>query len=408
MKIKHLICAALPWIAFHAHAQSSVTLYGLIDVGLQYANNVQTANPGGHPVGASQIALSDGHATGLSGSRFGLRGSEDLGSGLKAIFVLENGFNVNNGVLAQGGAEFGRQAYVGLSSDYGRVTLGRQYDPLVDFVQPLVASGQWAGYMGSHPGDLDNLTNTNRINNSVKFTSPSYHGFSAGALYSFGGVPGSTSQNQIWALGAGYQGAGLQAGVGYLNARDPNVSFYGNTPNKGSATVNNLGSFGSATTPQSNPVYAGYASANTTQIIGGGAAYTLGPATVGAAVTNTRFYSLGAQPAPNPLGYKGSVSFMNYEINGRIDVTPALLLGAAFDYTDRSSIRNDGGAKYLQVDLGAIYSLSKRTDVYGLTVLQRASGRDSLGQSAVADIAGFTPSATNKQIGLRVGMRHKF
>jgi predicted porin len=74
----------------------------------------------------------------INGSRWGLRGAEDLGGGLKAIFVLENGFSVQNGRLAQDGREFGRQAYVGVgSTQFGTVTLGRQYDSLVDFVAPL-------------------------------------------------------------------------------------------------------------------------------------------------------------------------------------------------------------------------------------------------------------------------------
>ncbi len=69
----------------------------------------------------------------LQGSRWGLRGTEDLGGGLKAIFVLENGFNVFNGTLGQGGDELGRQAYVGLpTTQFGTVTLGRQYDSVVD------------------------------------------------------------------------------------------------------------------------------------------------------------------------------------------------------------------------------------------------------------------------------------
>jgi predicted porin len=408
IKKRHLIFLAAPLVICNAYAQSSITLYGLLDVGLQYANSVQTSRTGSHLNGGSQLALTDGHATGLSGSRWGLRGSEDLGDGLKAIFVLENGFNANAGTLAQGGAEFGRQAFVGMRSNVGTVTLGRQYDPVVDFLQPLAVSGLWAGYMGSHPGDLDNLTNTNRINNSVKFTTANYGGFSAGALYSFGGAPGSISQNQIWALGAGYTGAGLQVGVGYLNARDPNVSFYGNTPNKGTATANNIGALGSATSAESIPVYAGYASANTVQIMGVGAAYTISQAVVGVVVTNTRFYSLGSQSGPNPLGYTGTASFTNVELNGRIRVRPALLFGAALDYTDRNSVKDDGGAKYLQLDLGADYSLSKRTDLYALAVMQRATGRDSLGQAAVASIAGFNPSATDKQIGVRVGIRHTF
>jgi predicted porin len=395
-------------LALPVHAQSSVTLYGIIDLGLTYTNIAQTSKAGNRLIGGSQFALTDAHATGLSGSRWGLRGAEDLGGGAKAIFVLENGFMANTGALAQGGAEFGRQAYVGVSSNYGTVTAGRQYDPLIDFVQQFSASGTWAGYMGAHPDDLDNLTNTNRINNSVKFTTAKYGGFSAAALYSFGGVAGSVTQNQIWGAGLGYTGGSFALAAGYLNARDPNVSFYGNTPNKGTSTANNIGSAGSAAAPQSYPVYAGYASAKTLQIIGGGASYTAGSAIFSFAATSTRFDSLGSSSGPNPLGYSGNAVFTSLDFNVRYRLTPFLQLGSGIDYTHRNSVKNDDGAKYLQLDLGADYNLSKRTDLYLLTVLQRAMGRDSLGQSAVASIAGFSPSTTDKQIGVRLGIRHKF
>ena len=403
-----LLAVSVGGVACTSYAQSSVTLYGIADIGFNYTNSAQISSVGGKHNGGSQFALADAHTTGLSGSRWGLRGSEDLGAGLRAIFVLESGFNLHTGALAQGGAEFGRQAYLGVASPYGTVTLGRQYDPLVDFVQPFTGSGTWAGYMGSHPDDLDNLTNTNRINKSVKFTSANYSGFSAGALYSFGGVAGSVTQNQIWALGAGYNGAALSAGLGYLNARDPNVSFYGNTPNKGNATANNIGSAGSATTPQSIPVYAGYASAKSLQIVAAGVSYTLGGGTVGGVVSNTRFGSLGSSSGPNPFGYTGNAVFTSFDLNLRYRVTPFLQLGTSIDYTHRNSVGADSGAKYLQLDLAADYSLSKRTDLYVLTVLQRAYGTDSLKQPAVASIAGFSPSATDKQIGVRLGMRHKF
>ena len=79
----------------------TVTLYGLIDTGLQYVSN----GPGGH----SKTGISTGN---LSGSRWGLRGSEDLGGGLSAIFTLENGFDSSNGQAMQGDRLFGRQAYV--------------------------------------------------------------------------------------------------------------------------------------------------------------------------------------------------------------------------------------------------------------------------------------------------------
>ena len=115
---KTLMVAALTGVfATAAHAQSSVTLYGLIDAGITYTNNQQ---------GHSNWKATSGS---VNGSRWGLRGSEDLGGGLKAIFTLENGFSIMNGTNGQGGREFGRQAFVGLSSDqFGAVTLGRQYD----------------------------------------------------------------------------------------------------------------------------------------------------------------------------------------------------------------------------------------------------------------------------------------
>ncbi|MFL9992581.1 porin [Paraburkholderia sediminicola] len=394
--------------AVTAHAQSSVMLYGIIDVGLSYVNSAQTGKVGQHLNGGSQVALTDAHATGLSGSRWGLRGEEDLGGDLSAIFVLENGFMVNSGALAQGGAEFGRQAYVGLSSaTSGTVTAGRQYDPVVFSLQQFSAP-YWAGYMSAHVGDIDNLANTNRINNSIKYVTPSFHGIRAGALYSFGGVAGNQTQNQIWSLGFTYSGSALSLGAGYLNARNPNVSFYGNTPNKGLATADNLGSTGSATVPQSSPAFAGYASASTLEILGVGASYVLSQTTVTAVVTNTRFEGLGSTSGPNPFGFSGSAFFTSAELGVRTMITPTLLTGLAFDYTQRNSVKGDGGAKYMQLDFAVDYNLSKRTDVYALAVLQRATGRDSLGQAAVATISGFSPSATDKQIGLRIGIRHKF
>ena len=71
-------------------------------------------------------------------------------------------------------------------------------------------------------------------------------------------------------------------------------------------------------------------------------------------------------------------------------------------------MNDDGGARYLQIDLGTIYSLSKRTDLYAVVVAQRATGIDSLRQSAVANLSGFGPSSNDKQVGARIGIRHKF
>ena len=157
---KTLIVTALSGVfVTAAHAQSSVTLYGLIDAGITYTNNQGWPAHGRNAAARSTAAAGD------------LRGTEDLGGGLKAIFVLENGFNIANGTLGQNGREFGRQAFVGLSHDqFGAVTLGRQYDSVVDYIGPLSLTGtQFGGTQFAHPFDNDNLNNSFRINNAVKY-----------------------------------------------------------------------------------------------------------------------------------------------------------------------------------------------------------------------------------------------
>ena len=140
---------------------------------------------------------------------------------MKALFVLENGFDAGSGKLGQGGLVFGRQAYVGLSGDHGTVTMGRQYDSVVDFVGPLNVGAQWGGFYNAHTGDIDNLNNSARVNNAIKLRSQNYGGLSFGGVYSLGGVAGSPARNQIWSLGAGYGSGPLLLGMGYLNVRNP-------------------------------------------------------------------------------------------------------------------------------------------------------------------------------------------
>jgi predicted porin len=392
-------------------AQSTVTLFGLIDEGLNYLSNAQTARPASGPVGHSQYSLQDGATGGLGGSRWGLRGEEDLGGGLAAIFQLEGGFSINNGTLAQGSALFGRQAYVGLRNNLGAVTLGRQYDSVVSYVQLYSSAAQWGGYIGAHPGDIDNLVNTHRINNAIKYSSPDIHGFTFGGLYSLGGVPGSVGRNQLWSAGMNYSSGPLGIAAGYLNARNPNFSFFGTNPNAGTTiTSNNLGSAGSATAPESSPIIAGYASANTLQIIATGLSYTLGSATLGAVYSNVQFRGLGntTTSGPNPLGYTGSAIFNTAEANFKYQIAPALLAGAAYVYTHDSGASGRGSSTYQQGSTGLDYFLSKRTDTYMILVFQHASGTDSLGRPAVANIMGQTASANNHQVALRLGIRHKF
>jgi len=385
MKKSLLALAALGTFAGAAHAQSSVTLYGIVDAGFAYNNN-----SGGHK-------LYETSAGNLQGDRWGLRGTEDLGGGLKALFVLENGFNAFTGKLNQGGDEFGRQAYVGLSSQYGTVTLGRQYDSVVDYTGAFEVGSQWASYYAAHPGDLDNMNNSNRVNNSIKYTSANYSGVTFGGLYSLGGVAGQFNRNQIFSAGVGYAQGPLQLGAGYFNVKNPNFSFFGNNSTSSTTGSNMTGS----------TVYSGYASAKTQQVITAAGAYTFGAATVGATYSNTQFKDLGQTGVTGATNQttSGSAKFHNAELNFKYQLTPALLLGAAYDYTKGYGV-ND--AKYHQGVIGADYFLSKRTDLYIDGIYQHASGTDSTGKTAVANINGLSASSTSNQVAAVVGIRHKF
>lgn len=412
MKLKRIAVASAAAFAVAspcAFAQSSVTLFGIVDAGFNFTSNAQTGRSASGLHGANQYSFQDGATGGIYGSRWGLKGVEDLGGGLKAVFMLENGFSINNGTLGQGGAEFGRQAYVGLQSPYGTVTLGRQYDSVVDYTQLFQSAAIWAGYPGAHAGDVDNAENTRRLNNSIKFASVDYSGLRFGGVYSLGGVPGSVGRNQVWSLGASYRNGPLGLGVAYLNARDPNFSFFGSNPNAGTtATSNNAGSLGSETAAQSNPIYGGYASASTTQIIAAAGSYQFGPATLGVYYSNVQFKGLGSASGPNPFGYSGNATFNNVEANAKYMFTPAWYGGVAYVYTHANGPDGNGDANYHQFQAGTGYLLSKRTSVYMAVVYQHASGTDSFGQPAVAAITGQTPSANNHQVLVRLAMAHKF
>ncbi|MDP9650690.1 putative porin [Paraburkholderia caledonica] len=343
--------------------------------------------------GGKLYSLTSGN---LQSSRWGMRGSEDLGSGISAVFVLENGFSVTNGRLLQGGDEFGRQAYVGLSSSrIGTLMLGRQYDLNVDYVAKFAAVAQWGTTYSAHPGDLDNFNNTNRVNNAIKFKSLDYSGFTFGALYSFGGNAGDFSRNQIWSVGANYQNGPFALAAAYVDVNDPNYSFFGNNASSSTNASNMTGS----------RVYSGYASAKSQRIASAGGALTLGATTVGAVYSNTVFSSIGTDARLPAVGRGGSARFNNFEVNVKHQVTPALLIGAAYDFTDGYGV-ND--AKYNQVSLGIDYFLSKRTDLYLTGVYQHASGRDSTGTQARANINGVSASSTSNQVLAVAGIRHKF
>lgn len=374
-----LACMAL---AHDVHAQSSVTLYGVIDEGFDYTNNVN---------GSKVYELQSGY---VQGSRWGLKGSEDLGGGLKAIFQLENGFDVNSGKLGQGGLGFGRQAYVGISDQrFGTVTLGRQYDSLVDYLAQTTANGNWAGYLFSHPYDNDNTDNTFRVNNTIKYASPSIDGFQAGGTYSFSNDT-NFANNRQYSVGMQYQTGGLLFAAAYLRANNPSATAGG--------AINNGG----------DENFVG----KSLQIFGAGVNYTFGGATAGFAYTNTYVsdpLSSGYVGAITPPGGAtlSSLRFNNFEVNAKYQFTPAFFVGAAYTFTraDFNATSGNVHPEYHSVGLMADYNLSKRTDVYVQGAFQHVAG-DKTG--TVLDVA-YVPgadavSSSANQLVVRAAIRHKF
>lgn len=373
-----------------AMAQNSVTLYGIVDEGIMFVNNAH---------GGQQWQLASGSE---AGSRWGLKGSEDLGGGLSTLFDIESGFSTSTGVSGQGGGLFARQAYMGLSDKtWGTVLFGRQYPTGYDFVGPLTAAGQWAlggGGYGAHPNDLDNLDGTYRANNAILYQSPTLGGLTFGGTYSLGGVAGDFSRNQVYSVAAGYRAGPISAAVEYSNARNPNFSVFGNKASD-SATGSNI----------TSPVISGLATARSMEVLAAGVNYRIGTGSVGLIYSHTSFNNLGGTPVVGVNnGLQGAAVFNIFEVNGRYLLTPTLQVGASYAYTAAGSLRGLSAARYQQVNLGTDYLMSKRTDFYLVGIYQQASGHDSTGAEAVAQIPFLTPSSTNHQVMVVAGMRHKF
>jgi predicted porin len=392
MKKSLLALAVTSAFAAPAFAQNSVTLYGIIDAGITYTNN-----SAGHGLWQAQSGI-------VQGSRWGLKGSEDLGGGTKAIFQLENGFNVFNGRLGQGSREFGRQAYVGLTNDtYGTLTLGRQYDSIVDMVQATTFNGQW-GALFSHPSDIDNTDNGFRVNNAVKYVTPKWNGLQAEGMYAFGGVAGNFRQNSTLSTGLSYSAGPLYLGAAYFFARNPAAQFDdGNfVTNIGTAaapvtplagTANGHGAFGYVGNPGSMETF------------GVGGSYAFGPATIGVNYSHVRFDNAN-QGAANLGGLRDAVWFQSAELWGQYSLTPATTLGLGYTYTDGKDNATGVKPKWHQVNAIADYRLSKRTDVYLMGIYQHASGGDA--KADIYDGVSGAQSTTANQVAARVGIRHKF
>ncbi|NVI81250.1 porin [Janthinobacterium sp. BJB312] len=342
-----------------AQAQSSVVIYGTVDAGF-------VSERGGKAGTVNKI--DSGIA---SASRIGFKGTEDLGSGLSALFVLESGFKVDSG-SQEGDALFGRQAYVGLSSKTaGTVTLGRQYTPWYNTLSK-VADPFAAGYSGS----AKNLfpAATTRTSNTVLYTSPNFSGFDADVAYS----AGNNGQESLVSSKIGRQ---MGASVGYANGPLNARVAYNTTSNE--TAISDAGS------ARNWLVAANY----DFTVVKAYAAYGVN------------------KGANSSLRNNGNVDFYNTASRGGFsdDSTTALIgatvpvgpagtvMASVIHVNDKSGINADAN----QFALGYSYALSKRTSTYA-----------SYAKISNKNNAGYTVG-NNSNVGsgdqaFNVGVRHSF
>jgi predicted porin len=228
MKMKKLtlaaatLCAALP-----AMAQDSVTLYGIIDVAARTQTGL-TSTYARSPLNSTVVQSGVGPT-----SRWGLRGSEDLGGGLRATFNLEGGINVDTGAQANATTFFDRASVVGLSGNWGSITAGRQNTLIADSagvtdpiglrfasMNPNIQNVSLTGHqLGVEYGATGSTGSSNRVNNSIKYSVP-IGPVVARAMYSMGEVAGSSTKQRTAGLGVDYLTPELNITTAYTRYRD--------------------------------------------------------------------------------------------------------------------------------------------------------------------------------------------
>ncbi|NPT43472.1 porin [Paraburkholderia sp. 1N] len=376
-RLLHLLTISACALATQAHAQSSVTLYGVLDDGLNF-----TTNAGGHHA----FSMVSGDTAETS---FGLKGTEDLGGGLSAIFTLENGVNINSGALDEGGRLFGRQAFVGLSSQtLGTVSLGRQYEAMVDMWSPFTAAGGAIGDFAAHPFDNDNADSDYRFNNSVKFVTPVIDGFQAEAVYGFSNATNFAS-NRAYSAGGTYSTGPFSAALAY--------------------TRQNGGGTSAGGAVGTDAVFA----AASQQNIGAAIKWTFSDSSnVALAYSHTDVYDPTANAYVPNIGTQTWTSwkFDNIELNGQYFFHPDLSVIGAYTFT-HGELKDTTGSdspNWHQVSLMVNYSLSKRTSVYVEGAWQHTNGKTGTGLDLAHIVGANDLSSTGNQMVYRIALVQHF
>jgi len=369
---KKLIALAIAGLAtLPAFAQSNVTIYGLVDMGYKWTgDNID-----------DRVANRSGIDSGMSaGSRIGFKGTEDLGNGLKAGFVLEQGILTDTGASSQGGRTFGRQSYVSLSGGFGTVALGRQYPAsylLTATVDPF-GSGTAGQYNSVYLTEY-------RWDNAATYVSPSWNGFSVAASFT-------------------------------MNANYANEAL----GNRGAGDVGDIHAWSIVPQYSNGPLFVGFnieeMRAKSTGAFDGekirvydlAGTYDFGVAKLAASYGLRRASAADFSPDTAAVDGKDTKQWF---VGVTVPVSTAGTLRAS--YVSRKTEVAAGGAdaKASQWALGYEHALSKRTSLYAVyaDINNNRAARESTLFSSIGDaIAGGTVNGDGYQSGANLGVIHRF
>jgi predicted porin len=339
-----------------AAAQSAVTIYGLFDVAL-------VRESGG--AAGSMTKLTSGIG---GGSRLGFKGTEDLGGGNTAFFLLENGFQADTGVQGQGGLLFGRQVYVGIGGKWGSLALGRQYTPQYLAIAGLDPFG--SGYAGDTKNLFVPTGNAgSRMDNTVKYISPAYFNTTAEVVYAPGEVSGDSDAGRQFGGSLAYKEGPLVVRVGYHNRNNDTATVKTNT--------------------------------NARNLVAG-ATYDIVKTRLHLAyAVNKGLNSDLPRNTANPYGYAvapvGSTDSRDLLLGLTYPVGPHTFLASYIDKDDKTRFNQDAH----QFAVGYRYGLSKRTELYA--VAAKITNKNGAGYTVGSAIEA---GSGNKAVDL--GVRHAF
>ena len=346
MKAAWLAAALLCTSATTAYAQSSVTLYGIVDsyLGVTHATGKGTA-----------VSID---SAGYQQSRLGLRIVEDLGAGYHVNAVLENGFSLSQGSAADPTRAFSRQAWVGLSGPFGEVRAGRQNSP------QYIMLAQLDAFYGATYGSIINNSSSLgiRYDNSLSYISPSFYGFKVQGLVSLGGQASPHTGNNVYVAMIDYSRGPWYFGLNYAEQKSQNASF---------------------------SVKSTFAAAN--YDYGHGRIY----------LSYYRGDNPGANAPANVRGVYASI----YSLSGDWRITPALAVGAGWGWIDVSGAN---APRAWQASAIGTYALSKRTLLFSTLAYVSNSNGGVFSLGGAGPITRNVPLAGGSELGFQAGIRHTF